>query len=116
MSRMLPVLLLASLAAAQPAPPGASAWPMDQIILTNGATFRGLILSESATEIRMRTVRRPPGKPTTTLTTRHPAYLDGPQDLHVGLFGANTRSATSKKLLVREFGATVWTREARPGQ
>ena len=70
MSRMLPVLLLASLAAAQPAPPGATAWPMDQIILTNGATFRGLILSESPAEVRMRTVRRPPGKPTTTLTTR----------------------------------------------
>jgi hypothetical protein len=70
MSRLLPLLLLAPLAAAQPAPPGATAWPMDEITLTNGAKFRGLILSESPAEVRMRTVRRPPGKPTTTLTTK----------------------------------------------
>jgi hypothetical protein len=69
MPRFLPVLVLAPLAAAQPAPPGAAAWPLDEIVLTNGARFHGLILAETPTEFRMRTVRRPPGKPTTTLTT-----------------------------------------------
>src|SRR5262249_2092207 len=69
MSRFLPVLVLAPLAAAQPAPPGASAWPMDEIVLNNGARFHGLILSENPTQYRMRPVRRPPGNPTTRLTT-----------------------------------------------
>jgi hypothetical protein len=60
---------VAAVVAAQPAPPGASGWPTDEIVLNNGYRFRGLILSETPTEYRMRTVRRPPGKPTTTLTT-----------------------------------------------
>jgi hypothetical protein len=71
MPRFSPLLLavVTAVAAAQPAAPGASTWPMDEIVLTNGARFRGLILSETPAEVRMRTVRRPPGKPTTTLTT-----------------------------------------------
>jgi hypothetical protein len=50
-------------------PGTAAAWPLDAITLTNGATFHGLILAETPGEVRFRTVRRTPGKPTVTLTT-----------------------------------------------
>ncbi|MBX9585560.1 MAG: hypothetical protein K2X87_35075 [Gemmataceae bacterium] len=46
-----------------------AAWPLDVVTLHNGATFRGLILVETPAEVQFRTVRRSPGKPTTTLTT-----------------------------------------------
>jgi hypothetical protein len=73
MSRLvlvLPVALVAGLVAAQPPAPGLSAWPFDELTLTNGAKFQGLIVSESPAEILFQTVRRPPGKPTFTLTSR----------------------------------------------
>ena len=44
-----------------------------------------------------------------TLATRHPAFLDGERDLYVGLFGANTRSDEPQTVLVKELQATVWT-------
>jgi hypothetical protein len=44
-----------------------------------------------------------------TLATRHPAYLDGARDLYVGLFGANTGSDEPQTVLVKELQATVWT-------
>jgi len=46
---------------------------------------------------------------TTALTIRHPDFLNGDGDLHVGLFGANTQSNVRKTLVVKEFQATVWT-------
>lgn len=46
---------------------------------------------------------------TSTLTIRHPAFLDGRRDLTVGLFGANTQSNVRKTLVIREFQVTVWT-------
>jgi hypothetical protein len=46
---------------------------------------------------------------TTTLTVRHPEFLDADHDLYVGLFGANTQSNVRKTLVVKEFQATVWT-------
>ena len=46
---------------------------------------------------------------TTALTIRHPEFLDGDANLHVGLFGANTQSSVRKTLIVKEFQATVWT-------
>jgi ferric-dicitrate binding protein FerR (iron transport regulator) len=46
---------------------------------------------------------------TTTLTVRHPDFLDADRDLFVGLFGANTQSNVRKTLIVKEFEATVWT-------
>lgn len=45
-----------------------------------------------------------------TLAIRHPAFLDAENDLYVGLFGANTGSDVSRKLLVRELAVTVWTK------
>jgi hypothetical protein len=46
---------------------------------------------------------------TSTLTIRHPEYLDGERDLFVGLFGANTQSNVRKTLILKEFQVTVWT-------
>src|SRR5262249_8395182 len=44
--------------------------PFDEVTLKNGAKFQGLILEErSDGSVRIQTVRRPPGRPTVTLTT-----------------------------------------------
>ncbi|MDB5306243.1 MAG: hypothetical protein JWO38_445 [Gemmataceae bacterium] len=64
------VVLVAGPALAQPATPGLTKWPFDEITLANGAVFQGLILDENPAEVRFQTVRRPPGKPTFTLTTK----------------------------------------------
>ena len=64
---VFPVVL--AVAVAQPLGGGVPAWPLDRITLHNGHTFHGLILAETPTEVRVQTVRRRPGKPTTTLTT-----------------------------------------------
>ncbi len=44
-----------------------------------------------------------------TLTIRHPEFLDGEANLFVGLFGANPYSDVRKTLVVKEFSVTVWT-------
>jgi hypothetical protein len=44
-----------------------------------------------------------------TLSIRHPGYLDAENDLYVGLFGANTQSQVRRTLFVKEFAVTVWT-------
>ena len=44
-----------------------------------------------------------------TLSIRHPAFLDAENDLYVGLFGANTQSKVRRTLYVKEFAVTVWT-------
>jgi hypothetical protein len=49
---------------------------------------------------------------TSTLTIRHPDFLDPEKDLYVGLFGANTQSEVRKTLVFKDFQATVWTVEA----
>jgi hypothetical protein len=51
---------------------------------------------------------------TSTLTIRHPHFLNDRGDLYVGLFGANAQSNVRKTLLIREFQATVWTVAAPP--
>ncbi len=51
---------------------------------------------------------------TSTLTIRHPVYLDGEKDLYVGLFGANTQSDVRRTLVVKEFRATVWVAAPPP--
>ncbi len=66
------LLVVAGLLAAQPAPPGKSEWLFDEITLTNGAKFQGLLLEENSREVRFQSVSRPPGKPTITLTSRFP--------------------------------------------
>jgi ferric-dicitrate binding protein FerR (iron transport regulator) len=44
-----------------------------------------------------------------TLTIRHPDFLDSESDLYVGLFGANTQSEVRKTLVFKDFQTTVWT-------
>ncbi len=51
---------------------------------------------------------------TSTLTIRHPGFLDGERELFVGLFGANTQSNVRKTLVVKEFQVTVWTAATEP--
>jgi hypothetical protein len=46
---------------------------------------------------------------TSTLTIRHPDFMDAEKDLYVGLFGANTQSEVRKTLIFKDFQATVWT-------
>ncbi len=48
----------------------APAWSYDEIVLHNGARFQGLILNESTFGVDFQVVRRVPGRPTVTLTTR----------------------------------------------
>jgi hypothetical protein len=45
---------------------------------------------------------------TSTLTIRHPDFLDAENDLYVGLFGANTQSEVRRTLTFKDFQATVW--------
>lgn len=44
-----------------------------------------------------------------TLSIRHPEFLDSAADLYVGLFGANTQSDVRKTLVIKELSVTVWT-------
>src|SRR5262245_52727580 len=65
-------IVTAAVSPAQPpaAPPtGVSNWPFDEITLTNGAKFQGLILSELPNGIQFQSVSRPANRPTVTLTS-----------------------------------------------
>jgi hypothetical protein len=44
-----------------------------------------------------------------TVTIRHPDFLDGARDLYVGLFAANPRSDVHKTLIIKNVSVTVWT-------
>lgn len=62
--------LVFTVAAAPAQPPAATGtWPFDEIVLRGGTTFRGLIDKEYAHGVSFRLVKRPPGRPTVTLTT-----------------------------------------------
>jgi hypothetical protein len=64
------VLLVLGAGLAGSAQPGSlSKWTFDELTLTNGAKFEGLILSEGPEGIRFQSVSRPPGRPTVTLTS-----------------------------------------------
>jgi hypothetical protein len=76
-------------------------------------------LLSTGTDLRL-TLRRADGKyaltvdnltdgTSSTLTIRHPWFLDDEADLYVGLFGANTQSNVRRPLLFKDFEATVWT-------
>ncbi len=50
--------------------PAKTDWPFDELTLKNGSKFQGLILEERPDgSIRFQSVRRPPGRPTVTLTS-----------------------------------------------
>ncbi|MCS6864360.1 MAG: DUF1570 domain-containing protein [Gemmataceae bacterium] len=65
------LILLASLPLpAQPEPPaGLSHWPLEELILKNGARFKGLMLNELPDVVEFQSVYRRPGRPTVTLTS-----------------------------------------------
>ncbi|MEZ6139965.1 MAG: FecR domain-containing protein [Zavarzinella sp.] len=44
----------------------------------------------------------------TTLSIKHPDFLDNTTDLHVGIFGANTQSDQPKLVTIRLVQVTVW--------
>jgi len=46
----------------------------------------------------------------TTLSIRHPGFLDAEPDLYVGLFGATPWRPVPRTLAVQEFHTTVWVR------
>lgn len=61
-------LVLASPLLAQPPGPTGD-WAMDEIHTKVGTVWRGLILEEHGGGVKFRIVKRPPGRPTVTLTT-----------------------------------------------
>lgn len=66
---ILGLVTVYAILAAPPVPVGVNAeWPFDELVLTNGGRFRGLLLEESVRGIRFQTVRRAAGRPTVTLT------------------------------------------------
>ncbi len=64
--------VVAALAAGADPVGSGPAWAFDEVALTNGARFQGLILNETSAGIDFQVVRRPPGRPTVTLTTFFP--------------------------------------------
>jgi hypothetical protein len=62
-------LVIVALAGASDPVGAQSGWVFDEVALTNGARFQGMILKESPAGIDFQVVRRPPGRPTVTLTT-----------------------------------------------
>ncbi len=63
--------LLVGAARGQP-PAGVAAWKLDRLVLANGATFDGLVLSDTPDRVRLQVVRRPPGRPSYTYTDTFP--------------------------------------------
>jgi hypothetical protein len=86
---------------------GCDADPYRVGLLTTGTDLR-LTLKRTGGKYAL-TVENMTAGGASTLTIRHPAFLDNERDLYVGLFGANTQSEVRKTLLIKEFSATVWT-------
>jgi hypothetical protein len=76
-------------------------------LLGTGADLR-MTLRRTAGRYTL-TVENLTASTTSTLTTRHPEFLDAERDLYVGVFGANTQSKVQRVLVIKEFQATVWT-------
>jgi len=62
------LLLVAAPLLAQPPGPSGD-WPMDEIKSKFGGVYHGLILEDYGDVVKFRIVKRPPGRPTVTLTT-----------------------------------------------
>src|SRR4051794_2060193 len=91
-----PLLILAAVAVAQPAPPapGVANWPFDELTLKNGAKFQGLIIKEQPDGIEFRSVMRLPGRPTVTLTS----FFNKDDIADVKRLSAKDRAALKEKL------------------
>lgn len=66
--RLTFLMLFAAGAAAAADPPGLAPWPFDELTLTNGGAFHGLLIDDLPQGVRFQVVRRAPGRPTVTLT------------------------------------------------
>ncbi len=94
---LVPLFVFAcAVAGAQPATPpvGLSNWPFDEITLTNGAKFQGLILHELPDGVEFRSVSRPPGRPTVTLTS----FLSKSEIANVKKLSDKDRATLKEKL------------------
>ncbi|HYT92414.1 MAG TPA: FecR domain-containing protein [Gemmataceae bacterium] len=76
-------------------------------LLTTGSDLQ-LTLKRTAGKYTL-TVENLTTDTTSTLTIRHPVFLDRERDLYVGVFGANTQSEVRRTLIIKDFQATVWT-------
>ncbi|MFO0851621.1 MAG: DUF1570 domain-containing protein [Gemmataceae bacterium] len=78
-------------------------WPTDEVVLKNGAAFRGLVLADTPAGLEFKVVRRQPGRPTVTLTT---LFLKAEVD-HVRRLPAADREVLREKLAeLDEAGST----------
>ncbi|HET6573325.1 MAG TPA: DUF1570 domain-containing protein [Fimbriiglobus sp.] len=71
-----------------------SAWVYDEVTLTNGYRMQGMILKESPAGIEFQVIRRPPGRPTVTLTT----FIAAREMSKVRRLAAADRAALKAKL------------------
>jgi hypothetical protein len=71
-----------------------------------------MILKRTAGKYALTVANRTNGS-SSTLTIRHPAFLDDRKDLYVGLFAANPRSEAHRPVRVKDFQVTVLTRTHR---
>ena len=89
----------------------------------NDADFNRVGLFPTGTDLRL-TLKRAGGKyllrlenltlgNASTLTNRHPEFLDRQSDFFVGVFAANTQSKVRRTIVLKEFEATVWTVSSR---
>jgi hypothetical protein len=70
MTAPLIAILLAGSPSVGQGPLAATAeWKLDELIASNGARYKGIVLEETAKGVRFRVVRRPPGRATVTLTS-----------------------------------------------
>jgi len=45
---------------------------------------------------------------TSTITIKHPAFMDDEKDMYAGIFAANTQSQVTRKLSIKGVEAVVW--------
>jgi len=72
MWKFLLIVLLPAFAFAQSPIVPATKWALDELTLTNGSKFQGMILEDSPAGVRFMTIRHVPGRPTITLTSYFP--------------------------------------------
>ena len=80
-------------------------------LLSAGAHLR-LILSRISGKYSLRVENLSDGSQI-TLEIKHPEFLNGKNDLYVGLFGANPFSDARKRISIRDFSVTVWIPKTR---
>jgi hypothetical protein len=70
--RVCPILVLVALSLSGKSAQAADDWKFDVLRLKNGNVLRGLLVEETATEVRIQCVRRNPGSPTVVIAATIP--------------------------------------------